>query len=159
DGGGHGVVAGAATGRDAEGAVELARVVHRDLVVAAAAVCLQPQPGSGRDVQTRGSGPRVEGDRIVAGPPRDVEPHSRRPGEAVAVEVGREGVFAVPEPDIEVEAAREVATRRRPRVGDGVVPPIGVDENTFDAGRRGVGDAVTGDDHAGGTVVDDGYGI
>src|SRR5262249_20743000 len=122
-----------------------------------AAICLQFQPSLGGDVHGRRGGPRVEGYRVVSRVPLDVELHARLPGQVVAVEVGREGVVAAAELGAEVEAPCEVATRSRARVANGVVPRPGIDADTLNAGGGGRGDAIAGDDHAGGTVIDDGH--
>src|SRR5262249_50612084 len=110
------VDAGAARGLEAELAVQVARVARRDLVGPVAAVRLHLPPGPGGDVHGCRGGPRVDGHRVVAHVPLDVELHSRRPDQVVPVGVGREGVVPGPEVGIEVEAPREVATRGRPRV-------------------------------------------
>src|SRR5262249_30041315 len=157
DGGRDRVVVATAPGVDVEPAVEHPRVVHRDGVRPAAAGCLQFQPGPGGNVHACRGGPRVEGHRVVAVVPLDVEMHACRPGQVVAVEVGREGVVAGPKFGVEVEATREVAARSRPRVGDGVVAPLGIDEDTLNVEGGGEGHGITGNDDAGGTVIDDGH--
>src|SRR5262249_56048994 len=121
------------------------------------AVGRQVGRGGGSGVRGCRGGPRVEGYRVVARVPFDVELHARRPGQAVAVEVGRQGVVAVPEFGAEVEGAGEVATRRRARVGDGVVPRPGIDADTLDAGGCGVRVPIAGDDDSGGAVIGDAH--
>src|SRR4029453_5227669 len=87
----------------------------------------------------------------------DVKTHTCRADQVVSVEVGREGVVPTPELGVEIEATREFAARRRPRIGDGVVPVPGVDDDALHAGGGGVRVAVAGDYDAGGAVIDDGH--
>src|SRR5262249_39444881 len=113
----------------------------------------------GGDVHGRRRGPQVEGHRVVACVPLDVEVHARRPDQVVAVEVGGEGVVPTPELGVEGETTREVAARRRPRVVDGVVPVPGFDDDTLNAEGGGVRVAIAGDGDASGAVIDDGHGV
>src|SRR5262245_39046419 len=103
DGGHDRVVAGAAPGVEVEPAVQLARVAHRHLVFAGAAVHVQVRPGPGGDRPGDGE---AQGVVVVAAPHVGVQ----GAGAPVAQgDGGRDRVVAGPAPGVEVEPAVQLA--------------------------------------------------